>query len=73
MVSTQEQETLQLRALKPQTPIKGTFGLSALTLGVWQSCAFTAQKVARLHFTQIMPKLETLFFFQFDQFKVLSS
>ena len=33
MVSTPEQETLQLRALKLQTPIKGTFGLSTLTLG----------------------------------------
>ena len=32
MVSTQEQETLQLRALKLQTPIKGTFGLSTLPL-----------------------------------------
>ena len=32
MVSTQEQETLQLRALKLQTPIKGKFGLSTLTL-----------------------------------------
>ena len=30
MVSPQEQETLQLRALKLQTPIKGTFGLSTL-------------------------------------------
>ena len=33
MVSTPEQETLQLRDLKLQTPIKGTFGLSTLTLG----------------------------------------
>ena len=36
MVSTQEQETLQLRALKLQTPIKGlikgTFPLSSFTL-----------------------------------------
>ena len=32
MVSTQEQETQQLRALKLRTPIKGTFGLSTLTL-----------------------------------------
>ena len=32
MVSPQEQETLQLRALKLQTPIKGTFGLSTLPL-----------------------------------------
>ena len=31
MVSTEEQETLELRALKLQTPIKGTFGLSTLT------------------------------------------
>ena len=37
MVSPQEQETLQLRALKLQTPIKGTFGLSTLTLGLVQS------------------------------------
>ena len=34
MVSPQEQETLQLRALKLQTPIKGTFGLSTLPLRV---------------------------------------
>ena len=33
MVSTPEQETLQLRALKLCTPIKRTFGLSTLTLG----------------------------------------
>ena len=32
MVSNQEQETLQLRALKLQTPIKGTFGLFTLSL-----------------------------------------
>ena len=32
MVSTPEQETLQLRALKLQTPIKGTFPLSSFTL-----------------------------------------
>ena len=32
MVSTPEKETLQLRALKLLTPIKGTFGLSTLTL-----------------------------------------
>ena len=39
MVSTPEQETLQLRALKLQTPIKdlimGTFPLSSFTLGLW--------------------------------------
>ena len=32
MVSTPKQETLQLRALKLQTPIKGTFPLSSFTL-----------------------------------------
>ena len=43
MVSTQEQETLQLRALKLQTPIKGlikgTFPLSSFTLRVWLTSA----------------------------------
>ena len=34
MVSIPEQESLQLRALKLLTPIKGTFGLSTLTLRV---------------------------------------
>ena len=35
MVSTPEQETLQLRALKLQTPIKGTFPLSSFTLRLY--------------------------------------
>ena len=41
MVSPQEQETLELRALKLQKPIKGTFGLSTPPLRV--SPSHTAQ------------------------------
>ena len=45
MVSTQEQETLQLRALKLQTPIKG------LIMGTFPLSSFTLRGIFSLHMT----------------------
>ena len=48
MVSTQEQETLQLRALKLQTSIKGTFPLFTLTLCSQHIASLNRQILGRI-------------------------